>query len=300
MSEESTARPFVWSEIHELLKRKFSELDSTIRAEIGKPKAPIPEKGSERRHFLLLLEEKLSRWADVARDTAQECLKEIGREGSDPARSSVWNYGLNFFFTENLLTYLYIACGCYVERPYRVKVGNRPKTFTSLEVNPDTQQEILAIVARTQARIYSEWTRTGDRPTVSTNPLQAVTNPLLAAVDNLLLPSRPVIKQSRQVKPQEPTSPFAPSFVLSKDLRIARMNGLEYPLTTSQGKMLAVLWNAHQNGKLVTRSALCSAIGIDNAKCEPRNIWKGHPFWGSIIVSDKPGFYQLNLTKFDF
>jgi hypothetical protein len=131
--DDSAARPFQWSEIHELPKKRIGQLDLAIRDEIGKPKAPILEKGSEQRHFFLLLEEKTNRWADSARDTYLQCLKEVGREGSFLAHSLVWHYGLSFFFNENLRPYLYLECGCYVERSYQVKIPNQPQTFTALD-----------------------------------------------------------------------------------------------------------------------------------------------------------------------
>jgi len=147
------------------------------------------------------------------------------------------------------------------------------------------------------AQLEREWTEQTSVPQVHIT--RTGTNQLPAELDNPPLALQETMKQDRKDRPQEPTLPPSPRFELSEDLRIARINGSEYPLTKSQGKMLAVLWSAHQNGKLVTREALCSAIGRGKSGCDPRDTWRGHPFWGNIIVPGKPGFYRLKLRESD-
>jgi hypothetical protein len=65
--EDTSDRPFLWSEIHSIAKERIAQLDATLRIEIGNPKVRIPEHGAERRQFFLLLEEKANSWATVRR-----------------------------------------------------------------------------------------------------------------------------------------------------------------------------------------------------------------------------------------
>src|SRR5277367_2888175 len=157
MSNDSPDRPFLWSEIHSLAKERIEQLDKTIRAEIGRPKSPIPAKNADRHQFFLLLAERADKWAYRGRDTYLECLREIGREDSVEARSSVWDNGLRFFINDNLHGFLHLACGCYIERYYQHPRPKQPRTYISLAVPPGVEQQIRIIVDQIRARISSEF-----------------------------------------------------------------------------------------------------------------------------------------------
>jgi hypothetical protein len=126
-SVESPGRPFVWSEIHYKLKERIAQLDETIRAEIGRPNTAVPKYGAERRQFFLLLEERANGWADRVRDLHECCLKEIGREGHPTARSSVYNDSLSFFLHNELRHFLFLECGCVVDRRYTIRKPGQPR-----------------------------------------------------------------------------------------------------------------------------------------------------------------------------
>lgn len=161
MPEDSSVRPFLWSEIHEIAKERTAQLDAAIRKEIGNPKVKVPEGGAGRRQFFLLLEEKANSWGDRARDACEDCLKKIGRADSHSARRSVFQNALSFFLSDNLCAFLYLECGCYVERPHTVRRPGQPRTYTSLVVRHDVRQLVSAICDRVKSRIEREFTRSG-------------------------------------------------------------------------------------------------------------------------------------------
>lgn len=162
MPEDRTERPFLWSEIHSIAKDRVAQLDANIRTEIGRPKVSIPDKGADRSQFFLLLEEEANLWADRARDLHEACLKEIGRENSLSARSSVYHNSLSFFLSDNLRHFLYLKCGCVVERLYTVRKPGQPRTYMATEVPHDVGRLLTQIIGRVKSRIANEFTKTGN------------------------------------------------------------------------------------------------------------------------------------------
>jgi hypothetical protein len=280
MSDDSPDRPFLWSEIHSIAKERMEQLDKTIRAEIGRPKSPIPAMGADRHQFFLLLAERADKWADRTRDTALECLKEIGRKDSANARSSVWDNGLRFFFSDNLRSFLHLACGCYVERYYRHPGPKQPRTYTSLEIHPDIEQQIGIIVERAKARISSEF-KVNENWLVNMNRLldQLRTGSQLSDPHSNTIPK--VAKKSQ--------------FEISEDCRTVYWNGSHYPLTRNQGAMIELLRRAYESGKpAVSKDRLLGSIG--NETSEVRDSWRRSPLWRRLIFSPKKGFTNSTQT----
>lgn len=214
----SPDRPFLWSEIHSIAKERTAQLDAAIRKETKKPERPIPRYGAERSQFFLLLEEKANLWADRARDVYEACLKEIGRDSSLPARYSAYHNGLSFFLGDNLRHFLYVECGCVVERPYTVRRQGQPRTYTTLEIPPGVGQLLTQIIGRLKSRIEKQFTRTGE------------TEGWLAQVQRLM----------REIQPQLPNQPHATTapvpMVPTLDLVASPPNGKSVAQTKAQLK----------------------------------------------------------------
>jgi hypothetical protein len=139
------------------------------------------------------------------------------------------------------------------------------------------QHLLVGVCDRVNSRIEKQFTRSGD---------------LLKGWQKVsLAPVGPPVQngphRSHQV-PQKPKLEF------SDDYRKVWVHGALYLLTPGQGKMLRVLWDAYKEGTgAVTRTALRQAIGTGFSG-DPRDTWKGHPLWGTLIGYPKPGFYQLD------
>jgi hypothetical protein len=111
MPEDSAARPFEWSEIHDQVEKKIPELVKASRAEIGAAIKSVPPPGGARQRFFALLGEKLDDCADRAANICKECLTEIGREDAPGASLSIWSNSLRSFIEEDLRSLGFLACG---------------------------------------------------------------------------------------------------------------------------------------------------------------------------------------------
>lgn len=301
MPEDFPERPFLWSEIHSLAKRRLADLDTKIREEISKVGGRIPNRGADRHQFLLLLEEKANDWANRARDAYLDCLQEIGREPSYLARVSVFNNGLIFFLSDDLRNFLIRSCGCVKLEPRGVSQVGKPRAMIEVtQVPNDLNLQLGHIIERIKARISTEMHRigNGESPNNLAEFLRLMTTPTVPS--NPLLPSAPPPPLTPRLPiatPMKRESP-PPRFVISDDSRSVRIDGVQYLLSPGQGKMLRVLWDAYQKDKQsVSRAALRKAIGSSSS--DPRDTWRNSPLWGSIVVSNESGFYRLKLTETD-
>jgi hypothetical protein len=102
--------------------------------------------------------------------------------------------------------------------------------------------------------------------------------------------------EERETAPSRAADPIPisnGSVELAEDKRSIRIGGVDYKLSLNQGKMMAVLLDAKSAGrKFVLKHKLNSSIGKQNG--EPRDSWKNHELWGSVVKSEK-GRFWLNI-----
>ena len=195
-------RPFLWSEIHSIANERIALLDAMIRKEIKKPQSPIPKHGAERSQFFLLLEEKANFWADRARVVYEDCLKDIGREDSFSARSTVYHNALTFFLGVNLRNFLYLECGCIVERPDPLRPPGQPRRTHTITVVPhDVGLRLTQIIDRVRWRIEKKFTRSGD---------------WLAELQGLLRETQPQL-ETQSPRPNHPHTKEVPNVLPTTD-----------------------------------------------------------------------------------
>ena len=202
----------------------------------------------------------------------------------------MWHNGLAFFFDENLRNFLYLACGCYVEKYYQHRSPKQPRTYTALVVRVDIQQRIAGIIGQAQTRISSDfgikstadWLEDTNRLLTELRATSAIPN---ASTD------------ATTQKPPPSSRKDSSTVAISEDFRLARIDYVHYRLTPNQGKMLKALWPAYQSEtQSLSESELKAAMGPHLGK--PRDSWRTSPLWGSIVVVENRR-YRLDLTRKD-
>jgi hypothetical protein len=169
MPDDSAARPFKWSEIHDQVEKKILELLKNIRAETGAAVNPVPSQGGAQQRYFTLLGEKADGWADGAADIYKERLAQVCREDDPRARLSVWSNDLYFFIDDDLRELLLVVCG-FGPRDHQLLMSGTTFANALLRKYPiapdvlDAQETAIAvhrIIYRVTTRLQAEW---GDRP----------------------------------------------------------------------------------------------------------------------------------------
>lgn len=307
--------PFKWSEIHSDAEDRIGALESAIETEIRESIEPVPQTGAARHQFFVLLEERANEWAGRGLRAYLDCLEQVGRGNAQDAKTAIWKNGLLFFTSDSISRLMYLACGIGEKERGWITLRYPSGPAPHVALLQDASNRIWNIGIRVKDRTYRElfgletcgWfeeTRkllqqlgqnaaTLPTPQIATvHPGEPPAQPFHGTgpeARNVAPVQHPHPNSSREPEPQES------SFWVAEDCRSVHFDGSTHALTSTQGQMMKVLYEAHQSDRPVVSKRKLLGV-IERETSEIRDTWRDSPLWNTLIVSaEKRGTYRLSV-----
>lgn len=92
---------------------------------------------------------------------------------------------------------------------------------------------------------------------------------------------------------------YQPAFIASEDYRYVKLDGREYHFGDVQARIVKLLHHAIQTNKPWVHSKTLIHESGSNA-IRLRDLFKNKGHWGQLIISNKRGYYRLNIPLQEF